>query len=494
MNVNNKDLYQILKVDKNANQQQIIKVSQDLIPKNSSGPVEIYQEVDQAIMVLTDPQKRTEYDKSGWKDEWSSEWEKERDFRNQIFEEIQNYKHHYGHTYALKPDGFRVYVYPETHLDPSLLEPCGSWVSKLWEFRGPNWKQELKVWKDKLLSALDQAWEEEVKTPLLGKCWEGVESGNCVKCSKTARLRRKGKTSDSKIYCSPECYYNNWEARVEAPIIKHEFKNFDYKIPELTCEGCHYKGRDVYERGDGEHKCKKCFNKYLEELKNPDYKDKYDDNPAPNPDDKKDHKTPERKPEEPESDPIKRLGKDIESYKSKKKNVPEKDKQEVQDLIDKLERELKTKKLEKFLADKKGGVQSSGVVEYNRFTGKTTEKEVKWNPLLELLNWMKKEGITNISLNSKGNLVVEYGNLTETVEDNKLSKEQKEIKEFFQQNPDIKQSLNQNELEKEVAAMEGTNTKDKDKNGWVLPVVIGMGAVILILIGVIIYKSKKKGY
>jgi LPXTG-motif cell wall-anchored protein len=46
-----------------------------------------------------------------------------------------------------------------------------------------------------------------------------------------------------------------------------------------------------------------------------------------------------------------------------------------------------------------------------------------------------------------------------------------------------------------VAAMEGTNTKDnKGGNGWVVPVVIGMGAVILILIGVIIYKSKKKSY
>ena len=61
----NKDLYQIIKIDKNASQQQIIKVSQDLIPKNSSGPVEISREVDQAIMVLTDPQKRIEYDKSG---------------------------------------------------------------------------------------------------------------------------------------------------------------------------------------------------------------------------------------------------------------------------------------------------------------------------------------------------------------------------------------------------------------------------------------------
>jgi len=77
---------------------------------------------------------------------------------------------------------------------------------------------------------------------------------------------------------------------------------------------------------------------------------------------------------------------------------------------------------------------------------------------------MKKEGITNISLNSSGNLVIEYCNLTKTVEDDNLTSEQREIKEFFQQNPTIKQSLNQKELEKEVAALE-TNSKDKGGNG-----------------------------
>jgi hypothetical protein len=81
---------------------------------------------------------------------------------------------------------------------------------------------------------------------------------------------------------------------------------------------------------------------------------------------------------------------------------------------------------------------------------------------------MKKKGITNISLDPDSNkLKIEYnGSRTETLEDSKLTNEQREIKEFFQQNPDIKQSLNQKELEKKVAAMEGTNTKDnKGGNG-----------------------------
>src|SRR5205085_2069453 len=135
--------------------------------------------------------------------------------------------------------------------------------------------------------------------------------------------------------------------------------------------------------GNGEHKCKKCFNKYLEELKNPDKKD---DNPAPSPDDKKDHKTPEREPEEPESDQIKNLEKKLEHYKKKKSQVHEKDKLGVQDL-------------------------------------------------------------------------------TKTVEDNNLTTEQREIKEFFQQNPTLKQSLSQSELEKEVAAQGDNSKNNQDKNG-----------------------------
>ena len=46
---NNKDLYQILGVNKNASQEQIIKVSQELVPKNSSGSVQISQEIGEAM-------------------------------------------------------------------------------------------------------------------------------------------------------------------------------------------------------------------------------------------------------------------------------------------------------------------------------------------------------------------------------------------------------------------------------------------------------------
>ncbi|MCE8159112.1 MAG: hypothetical protein I3270_01035 [Candidatus Moeniiplasma glomeromycotorum] len=483
----NKDLYQIIKIDKNASQQQIIKVSQDLIPKKSSGPVEISREVDQAIMVLTDPQKRIEYDKSGWKEEWGREWEKDRNFRHSIFEEIQNYKHHYGNTYALKPDGFRVYVYPEKHFeDLSLLEPYECWVSKIWSFRGSNWKQELKTWKGKMLSALDKAWEKEEKTPLLDNCWEAVESGDCAKCGKTARLRWKGKTKDinsGKIYCSPECYDDDWRAGImKVPIIKYESKNFEYKVPEFICVECHYKGRDAYEMGDVKHKCKKCFNKYLEELKKSfQNKRKFNKNEL----DKYKCSNCGKKYDGVGYDVKDSDGNHYCSENCQETHTNKPKPNNVSSII---------RKLERFLAQKNPHQPEITQTEYNRLTGKTKTKKVKWNPLRELLNWMKREGITNISLNSQGNLVIEYGSRSTTLKDNELTKEQKEIKEFFQT---VGQNhLSRNELEQAVNKQDQQEGK-KPKNDWVIPVTISVVAVlIIILIGTVAYyrNKAKKGY
>src|SRR3954453_22631158 len=109
---------------------------------------------------------------------------------------------------------------------------------------------------------------------------------------------------------------------------------------------------------------------------------------------------------------------------------------------------------------------------------------------------MKKEGIISISLNPNGNLVVEYsGRGAQVIDDNHLTNEQKEIKEFFQsiKQQGNKTSLSQNELEKfanQKNNEEGSQGKTKNDNGLLVPVIIAMGVVILILFGVIIYKSK----
>ena len=99
---------------------------------------------------------------------------------------------------------------------------------------------------------------------------------------------------------------------------------------------------------------------------------------------------------------------------------------------------------------------------------------------------MEKEGITNIRLDPDNRkLVLEYGkNNSKTIDDNNLTSEQREIKNFLQQIG--KNSISQNEARAEV--------EGKNNNKWVKPVVIGIVVLFITLIGIIIYKSRKKGY
>ncbi|CAH1755894.1 1408_t:CDS:2 [Entrophospora sp. SA101] len=301
---NNKDLYQILGVNKNASQEQIIKISQDLIPKNSSGPVQISQEIGEAMMEFA--------------------------FRSSIFEAIIS-KIHINTKLCYHIDGHRVYV-------------------------------------------------------------EYVDGGSCAKCGKTAKLRRK-----EYEYQTPEYKARDFEYNPSSP------NNQDF---EFKCVGCHKKGQDFHQMKDGSYFCKLCFEEELWRKENPSDNDKKDKYSAPNSYGNQNHKSPEQ----PDSDPIKRLAKAIEHYKRKKLAVSEQEKSGVQAEIDRLEKELKNEKLKKFFVEKGGKTHS---VEVNRLTGKTTT------------------GITNISLNSQGNLVVEYGNLKQTVDNNNLTPEQAEIKDVL---------------------------------------------------------------
>jgi len=101
---------------------------------------------------------------------------------------------------------------------------------------------------------------------------------------------------------------------------------------------------------------------------------------------------------------------------------------------------------------------------------------------------MDKEGITNIRLDpDNGKLVIEYGKgNSKIVEGDNLTPEQKEVKNFFQQTG--KNHLNQ----QEVRAMVEGNKNSGNKLGPV--VIIGIIALIIIFIGAVIYKNKKKSY
>src|SRR2546426_2506065 len=103
---------------------------------------------------------------------------------------------------------------------------------------------------------------------------------------------------------------------------------------------------------------------------------------------------------------------------------------------------------------------------------------------------MKKRGITNISFESDSNkLKIEYnGSRTETLEDSKLTKEQREIKEFFQNNKE--KSLSRESIEKMV----NKDKEEKGKNNFPTGPVIGVVAVVLVisLVGFLIYYNKPR--
>jgi hypothetical protein len=70
---------------------------------------------------------------------------------------------------------------------------------------------------------------------------------------------------------------------------------------------------------------------------------------------------------------------------------------------------------------------------------------------------MEKEGITNIGLDPKSKkLVIEYSkNNSKIIEDENLTPEQKEIKNFFQQTG--KDGLSQNEIREQVKGKSSDN-------------------------------------
>jgi len=158
-------------------------------------------------------------------------------------------------------------------------------------------------------------------------------------------------------------------------------------------------------------------------------------------------------------------------------------------------KELKNevKKLREYLDKKLGNGEQT--VSKNRFGGKTTTK-IKKNPIGELIEWVRKEGITNIRLDLNSNqLVIEFSNNnSKTLNNNELSPEQKELRNFFIQNPD-KRNVSRSEIEEMGGEnIEGQNLKTKNDNNKLVTglIVAGVILMVVVVIGVVIYKNNRK--
>ena len=115
--------------------------------------------------------------------------------------------------------------------------------------------------------------------------------------------------------------------------------------------------------------------------------------------------------------------------------------------------------------------------------------------LNNLLTWMKKGGVINITL-SNDKMVVELSNKqTKTIEESDLTSEQRAVKNFLQSSSD-KKSISQSEVEKMVGRNyneEGGN-KGKNGNAGIIAAIVVVVLVLVVVIGVVVNKNKKRDY
>lgn len=95
-------------------------------------------------------------------------------------------------------------------------------------------------------------------------------------------------------------------------------------------------------------------------------------------------------------------------------------------------------------------------------------------------DWMKKNHIQKISYSAAGELVIQFeGQAAKTVEDSQLSTEQKEVKNFFKNNPQTSEIVANKKFEDE------SPKHDRKKEGWASKMSGGEIALVgLVIVGV----------
>jgi len=121
---------------------------------------------------------------------------------------------------------------------------------------------------------------------------------------------------------------------------------------------------------------------------------------------------------------------------------------------------------------------------YKKDSGKIDATDV--SKIVEAFQgWMKKNHIEKISYNVKGELIIQFENQTaKAVEDSQLSKEQKEIKQFFKANPQTseisaKERYEYNPNERRKGGISNMNRREATFYGLVI---VGIVAIIIALI------------
>jgi hypothetical protein len=110
---------------------------------------------------------------------------------------------------------------------------------------------------------------------------------------------------------------------------------------------------------------------------------------------------------------------------------------------------------------------------------------------------MKNGGVVNVTLSSDKLIVELSGRKVKTMEENELNSEQRALKNYLQSTSG-KKSINRNELEKMVSGnyseKGGENKNPSSGKAGIIAAIVAVGLVLAIVVGVVIYKSRKKDY
>src|SRR3954466_3711026 len=109
---------------------------------------------------------------------------------------------------------------------------------------------------------------------------------------------------------------------------------------------------------------------------------------------------------------------------------------------------------------------------------------------------MRSGGYINITLSNDKMVVELSGGRTKTIEESELNSEQKVMKNFLQSSSG-KKSINRSELESMVSGNydeRGGKGKPSSGNGGIIAAIVVVGIIFVGVIGVVIYKSRKKDY